>query len=134
MLYAKNRWLLILLFIFVIILIILASSYALNNYYQNFSESLSSKLNSLQNSIDNKNWGNAAFHFDKIKSEWDQNKNTWAMLIDHQEIDNIEISVVRLEKYIKSASFSEALSESSVLMMYIKHIPNKEVGNLVNIL
>jgi hypothetical protein len=130
----KSRWSIFLVLIVVIILIIISTSLALGNYYQGISKSLSVKIEALQNSINMKNWYDANNDFSKIKNQWAENKKKWAMLIDHQEIDNIDISIERLESYIKSNSLSEALSESYALLRNITHIPKKEQVGIENIL
>lgn len=104
--------------------------YALNLESQRLSDSLSI----LEKDIENRNWDAAAKKLEEFHGRWDKISSFWAMLIDHYEIDNIELVLSHLVSYVKNQDKNEALSEMSSLKTLIKHIPEKESFNLKNIL
>jgi len=104
--------------------------YALNSESQRLNDSLSI----LEEDIENQNWDTAAKKLEEFHSRWDKISSFWAMLIDHYEIDNIELALSHLVSHVKSQDKNEALSEMSSLKTLIKHIPAKESFNLKNIL
>ena len=57
----------------------------------------------------------------------------WAILIDHTEIDNIDMALAKIEQYIKTGEKGLALGELSSLELLIRHIPDKEKLSLENI-
>lgn len=103
--------------------------YALNSESQRLTDSLSI----LELDIENQNWDAATKKLEEFHSRWDKISSFWTMLIDHYEIDNIELVLSHLVSYVKTQDKSEALSEMSSLKTLIKHIPAKESFNLQNI-
>lgn len=103
--------------------------YALNCESQRLNDSLSI----LEKDIENQNWDAAEKKLKEFHGRWDKISSFWAMLIDHYEIDNIELVLSHLISYVKSQDKNEALSEMSSLKTLIKHIPEKESFNLQNV-
>lgn len=115
------------------VLIIVGGSltlYALSSESQRLSDSLSD----LEEDIENQNWDTASKKLEELHSKWDKTSSLWSMLIDHYEIDNIELVLSQLVSYVKTQDKNEALSQMSSLKTLIKHIPAKESFNLKNIL
>ncbi len=103
--------------------------YALNSEAQR----LNSSLSTLEEDIENQNWDEAAKKLEKFHTKWDKTSFLWSMIIDHYEIDNIELILSKLLSYVKTHEKNEALSNMSALRTLIKHIPAKESFNLKNI-
>lgn len=80
------------------------------------------------------NWKIAEKNLEQVQKKWSGISATWSMLIDHQEIDNIEVTLSRMEKFISARDTASALAETSALKNYINHIPSRESLNLKNIL
>lgn len=80
------------------------------------------------------NWNSAEISLKQVKNKWSGVSGTWAMLIDHQEIDNIEVTLSRMEKFISARDTASALAETSALRNYIQHIPSREALSLKNVL
>ncbi|MHB1393288.1 MAG: DUF4363 family protein [Clostridia bacterium] len=97
------------------------------------SQRLNSSLSTLEEDIENQNWDEAVKKLEKFHSKWDKTSVVWSMLIDHYEIDNIELVLSQLLSYVKTKDKNEALSKMSALRTLIKHIPAKESFNLKNI-
>lgn len=103
--------------------------YALNSESQRLSDSLTA----LEKDIEIQNWEDALKKLEEFHSKWDKVSSLWSMLIDHYEIDNIELILSQLISYVKSQDKNEALSQMSSLKTLIKHIPAKESFNLQNV-
>lgn len=119
--------------IFLTILIVLGGCltlYALGSE----SERLDDSLSALNKDIESQNWETASKRLDDFHSNWDKTSYLWSMLIDHYEIDNIELVLSQLESYIHTKEKDLALSQLSSLKTFIKHIPEKEGFSLKNIL
>lgn len=97
------------------------------------SQELSSSLLTLEEDIENQNWNEASRKLEEFHSKWDKTGLVWSMLIDHYEIDNIELVLSHLISYVKTQDKNEALSQMSSLKTLIKHIPAKESFNLQNV-
>lgn len=89
-----------------------------------------SQLNRL---IEAEDWPQATSQLNKIHHRWKKEQKIWSLLINHQEIDNVELTLARLQRYIQDRNKVESLVENSVLQHWIEHIPEKEAVSLSNI-
>lgn len=80
------------------------------------------------------NWKSAEKDLEQVKNKWSRLSATWAMLIDHQEIDNIEVTLARMEKFVAERDKASALAETSALKNYVNHIPLRVSLSLKNVL
>ncbi|HWQ30411.1 MAG TPA: DUF4363 family protein [Negativicutes bacterium] len=118
--------------IFLTILIVLGGCltlYALGSE----SERLDNSLSALNKDIENQDWEAASKKLEEFHGNWDKTSYFWSMLIDHYEIDNIELVLSQLASFVKTKDKNQALSQVSSLKTFIKHIPNKEGFSLKNI-
>lgn len=115
-----------------LVLVIGTSLFALNTLSKNALE-LEQQINEVESYTLNKDWINAEKSLSSIKEDWDRVEKTWAVLLDHMEIDNIEISLIKMAEYIKTKDYTLALAEISALKQYVKHIPEKESFSLKNL-
>jgi predicted PurR-regulated permease PerM len=97
------------------------------------SQRLDNNLSALESDIEKQNWAAAMKKIEEFHSKWDKTSSLWSMLIDHFEIDNIELALSQLISYVKTQDKNEALSKMSSLKTLIKHIPEKESFNLKNV-
>ncbi len=117
------------IFLAAIIIGSLTSIYYINNQ----SETMLELLSILEKHIDSENWDKADSAFKNFKDSWDKINPKWSMLIDHYEIDYINMDLGELDAYIKSEDKTNALAKMSSLQLLVKHIPEKEYVNLKNI-
>lgn len=118
--------------VFLTILIVLGgclSLYALGSE----SERLDNNLSALNSDIEKQDWEAASKKLEQFHSSWDKTSYLWSMLIDHYEIDNIELVISQLTSFVKTKDKNQALSQVSSLKTFIKHIPEKEGFSLKNI-
>ena len=68
------------------------------------------------------------------QQQWIKTQTRWTILLDHQEIDAIDISLKRLEKYVQTHNLSLSLAEISTVKQLVEQISNTEKFTLSNIL
>jgi len=122
-----------LIIIIVLALLVVTGGCLTLNALNSESQRLSSNLEELEQHIEKQNWDEASKKLQEFREKWDKVSTLWTMLIDHYEIDNIELILSRLVSYAKNHDKVEALSEMSSLKTLIKHIPDKESFSLKNI-
>jgi hypothetical protein len=88
----------------------------------------------LEKHIDSENWDKAATSYKDFKHSWAKVDHVWSMLIDHYEIDYINMDLGELESFIKTKTREDALAKINSLQWLVKHIPEKEFPVLKNIL
>lgn len=83
-------------------------------------------IDEIENNVKSEKWAQAETGTNTIKAIWKDVKGTWSALIDHQEIDNIDVTLSRLQMLIQAKEMPSSLSEAEALKIYIGHIPAKE--------
>jgi len=83
-------------------------------------------IEEIEKNIKKEEWVQAETSLKNINNIWSDVKKTWSALIDHQEIDNIDVTLSRLQMLITAEEMPSALSEAAALKKYISHIPAKE--------
>jgi len=97
------------------------------------SEILLSHCDGIKAGVRDGEWEKALEHLKRFDNFWNGVKPLWAILIDHTEIDNIDMALAKIEQYIKTGEKGLALGELSSLELLIRHIPDKEKVSLENI-
>lgn len=122
--------------LFTIILItfmILGSWFLVNNSLAKNTEYMKVILKDLDADIQNDNWSNASTNFIKFKEKWIDLRSLWTIILDHHEIDNIDLSVAKADKYIHTKSKPLSLAEVEVLQSLIEIVRESESLSLSNI-
>lgn len=122
------------LIIVIIILLLSGGSWTSSRYLQTTTQTLETQLGSIEQSISALQWEAAQKDLSTTQQGWEKNKRWWTVLLDHQDIDNIDISLNRLEEYIKTHDAALSLGEVSALQLQVDHISDTEKLNLRNIL
>jgi len=122
-----------LIIIAALIVIIIAGSCFTLSALGSESQRLAQSLSELEQDIEKQNWEAASEKLGEFHSKWDKVSSIWSMLVDHYEIDSIELALAQLAAYVKTRDKNEALSRMSSLRTLIKHIPEKEAFSLQNI-
>lgn len=117
----------------IIILILGLGGYWHNDYLNQTTYTIVEKVNNVEDQILEKNWNDANQEIERVKTEWDETKKLWSILLDHQEIDSIDLSLQRVEQYIKQNETALSLGEISVLRLLFNHIADTERISLQNI-
>ncbi|TYO96010.1 DUF4363 family protein [Desulfallas thermosapovorans] len=118
----------------VVLVLVLAVSFAALDKLNSSAKDLVEDFSGLEEAIATGNWAAAGRDVEKLAKKWSGHKDWWAIVIDHQEIDNIEMSLIRIGQYIRMQDRALAAGELAVLKKMLEHIPEKEKVNLKNIL
>ena len=120
--------------IVIIVVLLLGGSLASYRYIQTTTQSLEVQLETVEQSISTKQWEAAQKELNTAEQSWDNTKTWLTVLLDHQEIDNIDISMKRLDKYIMTQEGSLSLGEVATLRLLVDQIYDTEKISLRNIL
>jgi uncharacterized membrane-anchored protein len=118
----------------ILLIIILVSGIFSLKILETTSRKIEIQLADVESNTKSGNWEKAESYLSSVNTNWKQTSKVWATLIDHLEIDNIDNSLSKTEKYIYAKDTSMALAEIAALKQYIRHIPDKEAFSLENIL
>jgi hypothetical protein len=122
-----------LLIVSILLIIIILGGASTYKYLRFESEMFNEKLSALDKSIDNEDWNKANELYKLIADNWDKSKKRYSMLIEHFEIDNINMSIAELKAFIKTKNQSLSKAKISSLKTLIMHMSEKEAFTLENI-
>ena len=105
-----------------------------NHALQTSTEKLTGQIERVMEEIDAQRWSEAQQQSIKLEKSWHDNARWWPVFLDHQEIDNIEFSLAKVEKYVATRNVPLAQGQLSELHLMLKHIPGKETVSIENIL
>lgn len=116
------------------LLIIIVGSVVTIYYVQNEADLLQEQLVAIEKCIYEENWKKAYTLYKSFEEKWFDIDHKWSMVIDHTEIDYINMDLGELEAFIKTEDKSSALAKLSSLKLLVDHIPERERPSLKNIL
>lgn len=116
----------------VITALIIVSGLLAHRSVRDDSVKLEKNIETVQDSIRAEKWDSASDALDRIRNDWTAIK-TWSALIDHEEIDNIDITITRLEALLEAKEAASALSEAAALRRLVTHIPEREKLSMENL-
>jgi hypothetical protein len=105
-----------------------------HNYLKQSSSRLCHQIDRIDRTVTAHQWPMADKQLAGIGQRWRRIAPIWAIFIHHQEIDNIENALVRLDKAIRSQDYPGSLMSSGELRHFLQHIPQREDFTMVNIL
>lgn len=117
----------------VLVLILAVGAGSSNQYINTSGLALEQHINQMEDQINNNQWEKAESRFKQIESKWENTKKVWSALVTHQEIDSIDLSLKRLEEFVKAKNFVLASSELASLRLLFEHIVDTEAFNLTNV-
>ena len=88
----------------------------------------------IQNAIENDNFEFAKEQIEKSYDTWSKIKNIWNMFIVHDEIDDIEQSMIELREYIKFENTEECIVSISKVKEFLDHTVKRQEVRMDNIL
>ena len=127
-------WIKAVISIAAIFIVIVISSMLVDNYLESSSQKIADYIENIEIYARNNDWHKAKETLFILEKQWAETQSKWSMLIDHNEIDNIDISLTKVSAYIEEREQKLALAELSSLKQMVKHIPKKEALALENVL
>lgn len=104
------------------------------DYLEKSAQEMISLLNQVEGAIIEADWASAEEKLNNFQAAWEKNSIIWDILVEHQEIDNINISIAHIYSYVKGEELTECYGEIKALYIYLGHIPKKEKLTVKNLL
>ncbi|KLU60438.1 hypothetical protein CEB3_c32890 [Peptococcaceae bacterium CEB3] len=118
----------------VVLILLLGASFLSFSYISRSAGTLTAQLDRVERSVQDGKWQEAGNELKTAQASWEKTKYWWTILLNHQEIDNIDISMSRVQKYIETKGAVLSLGELSTLRMLVDHVSDNEAFNVRNIL
>jgi polyisoprenoid-binding protein YceI len=91
-------------------------------------------LEAVHAAAEQKDWSLAQTAMESAQDQWQPSKERWKAIMDHMEVDRIEMSFTRVKAWITLEQQKDCLNELAALMQMLRHVPEKERLTLSNIL
>lgn len=118
----------------VILVAILGLGYWSNHSLQASSNELTRQIDGIDTAIKHGRWSTAEKQTGQLEKNWQRKSAWWAVILDHQEMDNIEFSLAKTREYVATKNIPLSLGQLSELKLMVRHIPRNEMVNLTNLL
>ena len=116
------------------LLFVLAAAIGISHYLTDSAERVCRELTEVEQALWREDWPRAESGLERAENEWRQLQGKWAKLIDHKEMEDIEISFVDLRGAVRRKDRNEALKEQTELVFFLRHTPDAERPGWENIL
>ncbi|ADQ04368.1 hypothetical protein Calow_0798 [Caldicellulosiruptor owensensis OL] len=97
------------------------------------ADKIENDLSGLYKNVVKNNYNLAKSNYFDIVKKWNKYKKSWAMLIEHQEIDKIDEELTKIKEYLLEQDRTLLLSEISLLKFYIRHVREMILFKIENI-
>ncbi len=123
--------------IIVIVLVVIISNYLVQNYLIKTSDDIVGNLKILKEQIKKAKVNNeneeALYLVDEILKKWENIDKNWSMVVVHEELDKIKLSLLTLKATIEIGQYNDGLEEIDKSIFLVGHIKEKESFKIKNI-
>jgi glutaredoxin-related protein len=125
------KWL---IFIVLITILIAGTSIYFNYKVKKTSDTLSIHMDKIREYTLKDEWEKASDEFKNIEQNWGNGKNFWMLTINHNEVDEISLSMAKLKEFITSREKTHVFSELAFLKQLVTNIVDNRRYTLSNML
>ena len=117
----------------VIIMSVILGHVIIQNKLKIDSAQIVSALEDLKVKIENDGKENLQQKVDDVNNIWKQKMESWAIIVDHGEIDSIEKAMINVKSAIDANEDEQIVTQIDEAIFWVEHIEEKEKINLKNI-
>lgn len=125
------------LIITAIIIIILGGDIMMQTHLNKTADELINNLQDLKQKTilakETENRENIKKQINEIDEKWEEINKTWAKIVVHQELDNIQQSLTKAKSNIEEGGLEDALQEIETALFFVEHVKQREKISLKNI-
>lgn len=125
------KWL---IFIVLITILIAGTSIYFNYKVKKTSDTLSIHMDKIREYTLKDEWEKASDEFKNIEQNWGNGKNLWMLTINHNEVDEISLSMAKLKEFIASREKTHVFSELAFLKQLVDNIVDSRRFTFSNML
>ncbi len=125
------------LIITAIIIIIVGGDIMMQTHLNKTADELINNLQDLKQKTilakETENRENIKKQINEIDEKWEEINKTWAEIVVHQELDNIQQSLTKAKSNIEEGGLEDALQEIETALFFVEHVKQREKISLKNI-
>ncbi|MDO4581893.1 MAG: DUF4363 family protein [Bacillota bacterium] len=109
-----------------VLLLLIAVCIASVAYIVNSAAYIGEPLPELQEALADEDWPRAELLFGDSYARWQQAREIWPLLINHDDMRDIEVSYIDTQTVLTQQSAAKAQKEVAALEFYIQHVAENE--------
>lgn len=121
----------------IVIAMVCVGSFYMQQYLEQTSNEIIERLELLKQEMkqvkEGKEDTRAVELSEEVLQMWEKIDKNWSMIVVHEELDNIELSILGVKAAIEAESFDDGLQEIEKSIFLVGHIHEKEAFKLTNI-
>lgn len=130
-----------------IVILIFIVNFFSKKYTENFKNNIIKNFDSLKESvnearkkenedveIDEELLNDVNQNFNNMKDVWIKNRDVLSYYVEHNELEKIDLNIVSLGSYLQTGQYDESIKEIDEGVFSVKHIGEKYLFNLKNVL
>lgn len=121
----------------IVIVIVVVGNLGIQKFLNNSSDKMAEMLNELKIELEKE--GNefdieiAKQQANNIYEEWEDLQKKWSVIVIHDELDKIELSLIGVKSALNANSKEDSMQEIEKSIFLVEHIKEKESFKLKNI-
>lgn len=119
--------------VLIIVLLFLLGWYFVYESIDKHATSFVKQLDNISDIIREENWDMVSIEYGRMKNNWNKIRKLLTILLDHHEIDNIDLSIARANQYIETKNIPLSLGEIEVLKQLFNIVKESESLTLTNV-
>ncbi|MDR3289269.1 MAG: DUF4363 family protein, partial [Peptococcaceae bacterium] len=119
--------------ILVSFLLLVSLSWTSHAYIDSVGAQLNEQAQALEALLQDEQWERAEQSLRAFRAYWSAHKGKLTVLLDHQDMNDFEAVLVRLESYSQNRAAQFCLTEAVMLQRWIENLRERERFNLSNI-
>lgn len=120
--------------VIIALIIFLGLAWWNTKYLLNTSKELAQEAENIRKSLVDESWDQVNAQVMQFRCLWGRRKKTWLLLVDHDDIDEIDRIIFKIDEMVKLKEKEQALSDIAELRFLFHDIADKEILDLANIL
>ncbi len=118
----------------IILILFFTGALFFSQYVTINNEKLLTTIDKLDKAILVEDWETAKGHLDNIKEDWNKVNTIYEVLLEHYDIDSVNVSLNKIEKYMEVEERNLIIGEVTQLRFIIDLIKKRETFTLSNLL
>ncbi|MDD3242891.1 MAG: DUF4363 family protein [Eubacteriales bacterium] len=116
------------------IALIILLNWSVSAMVENTCEEMHAQIQRVQQAVDRADWEQAGIVLDETEVYWQGRRKLWETVIDHDEVEKVDILLNRLEQMADTRNYANFLPELQELHFVLNHVRARLASSWSNIL
>lgn len=119
--------------IIIVLCLFLGLAWWNTKYLTETSEELAQQAEKIRQATVEELWEEVDTQVMELRRLWEQHKKIWLLLVEHEDIDDIDLAIYKIDEMAKLQEKEQLLSDIAELRFLLHDLADKEILSLSNI-